>query len=270
MSYILEALAKSEHERQQQAVPDLQTQHTLYPGAGRAKSRRQRSTARRYRPAILAGLLLLLTVWLFRDQIPVALEIKITRQSDLSATPGPTTAPDPENRSGPAGKTHPDQSAAPTTTESAHEKTELQPELDTAATEAPSPHTEGKTEGIDEQPPASSPDQAVKTASTPTTVTLQPVPILLADTTEPDEVPVLQSLPFVEELPASVRDDLPKLRFAGHTFSANPKNRLIIINNAIKKEGDPVEQGVRLEAITWDGVILTFKGIRFQMITTTN
>ena len=270
MSYILEALEKSENERQQQAVPDLQTQHTLYPGAQRSKSHRPKSRTRRFRPAVLAGLLMLPALWLFRDQIPVALEIKITRQSELSTSPRPATTPDRENGLDPAGKTASDQPPAPASTESAQEKTVPQPALSAATTETPSAHSEEQTEGINTQPPAQTAGQISQTVSTQKTVTLQPAPLLATGSAEPEAIPPLQALPYMEELPASVRDALPRLKFAGHTYSADAKNRMIIINNTIRKEGDPVGQGLKLEEITWDGVILNSRGVRFQMITTTN
>jgi general secretion pathway protein B len=58
------------------------------------------------------------------------------------------------------------------------------------------------------------------------------------------------------------------MKFAGHTYSAIAGDRLIIINNGIKREGDAVGPGLKLEEITWDGVILNYRGLRFQVVTT--
>ena len=43
---------------------------------------------------------------------------------------------------------------------------------------------------------------------------------------------------------------------------------MIIINNSISREGDLVEPGLHLKEITWDGVILDYRGISFQVRTT--
>jgi general secretion pathway protein B len=129
---------------------------------------------------------------------------------------------------------------------------------------------EVKEENINGQPPAAAPDQTVQSVTVQKPITLQPAPLLLSDTNDLEAVTTLQTLPFVDELPASVRDTLPSLKFAGHTYSASPNNRMIIINNSIKREGDPIEQGLKLEEITWDGVILNSRGVRFQVMTTTH
>ena len=99
-------------------------------------------------------------------------------------------------------------------------------------------------------------------------VRLQPSPIILTGTTDAETPTAIEPLPFQEELPAAIQQELPTLKFAGHTYSSVPEERLIIINNGIKREGDQIEQGLNLDEITWDGVILNFRGLRFQVITT--
>jgi general secretion pathway protein B len=48
-----------------------------------------------------------------------------------------------------------------------------------------------------------------------------------------------------------------------HIYSANPKDRMVGINDRELREGDSVEPGLVLEQITADGMILTYKGYRF-------
>lgn len=60
----------------------------------------------------------------------------------------------------------------------------------------------------------------------------------------------------VSELPDSVRESLPAMTFSFHVYSADPQKRTIIINNRRLREGDTVSDGVVLEEITEDGVIL--------------
>lgn len=263
MSYILEALAKSEEERRQRAIPDLQTQHTIYPGMPAARRRRTFHQERRLRPMILFGILLVLTAWLFRDMLPVALEIKITRQ-------GPGT----ENGSGqqmvttpaPTQETPATEPAKTTTASSAVEQAasdiDRQQPVAESATNAPpaeeviGPSQLSATAGENTQPlPANS------------ELRLQPAPLVLKDGT-PEQLPVVTLLPYLDDLPPATRQALPQLKFAGHTYSSVPEQRLIMVNNSIKREGETIGTGLKLEEITWDGVVLDFRGIRFQIRTT--
>ncbi|MCP4339438.1 MAG: general secretion pathway protein GspB [Desulfobulbaceae bacterium] len=75
------------------------------------------------------------------------------------------------------------------------------------------------------------------------------------------------SLPFLNDLPAAMRAKLPALKFAGHTYSENPYQRMIIINGKILREGDMIDSNTRLAEINWEGVTIDFSGIRFQVKT---
>jgi len=48
-------------------------------------------------------------------------------------------------------------------------------------------------------------------------------------------------------------------------FSENAAKRMIIINNRICREGDMVEDGLFLDRIIWEGVVLRYQEIRFRM-----
>lgn len=267
MSYILEALEKSENERKQRNVPDLQTQHTLYPGVTRSKPRRLKRNVRRLRPAVLITCGLMLLAWLFRDHMPVALEIKITQSNAItekSALPDPVlqekqvlASPEPVSKI--------EQEKAET--KPAPAITQQQTLESTPSTDATHDTVEMKHEEAAEQVPVTVSNQA-ETTVIRKAITLEPAPIILAENKIAKMNATFTPLPFLEELPASVKSNLPKLKFAGHTYSSIPGDRLIIINSNIRREGDPVEPGLRLEEITWDGVILNFRDIRFQVITT--
>lgn len=58
------------------------------------------------------------------------------------------------------------------------------------------------------------------------------------------------------DLPPDVRSGLPAMTFSFHVYSADARNRTIIINNQRLREGDEVGAGVVLQEITEDGVIL--------------
>lgn len=75
------------------------------------------------------------------------------------------------------------------------------------------------------------------------------------------------SLPLFQDLSADIRAEVPELKFAGHTYSTDPVQRMIIVNGQIHREGDTVAQSTHLSEITWEGVILDFKGTRFLIRT---
>lgn len=63
-------------------------------------------------------------------------------------------------------------------------------------------------------------------------------------------------IPDRAELPVATKDTFPQLHFAGHAWSTVPSKRMIIINNAILREGDRIDPQLRLMEITRRGVIL--------------
>lgn len=66
------------------------------------------------------------------------------------------------------------------------------------------------------------------------------------------------------ELPASLRAELPSMTVTVHAYSATPKDRLVGVNDKLLREGDSLAPDLVLEKITPDGMIFTYKGTRFQ------
>ncbi len=73
-----------------------------------------------------------------------------------------------------------------------------------------------------------------------------------------------QTVTSMAELPLSVQQELPAMTISVHAYSGNPGNRLVGINNRILREGEYVVPGVKLEQITPDGMILSYKGYSFR------
>jgi len=71
--------------------------------------------------------------------------------------------------------------------------------------------------------------------------------------------------PLLDELPVAVRAAIPDLSFAGHVYSDVPLKRLIIINNRIVREGDLIVNGLTLEEIESDGVVLRYESSVFRV-----
>ncbi len=76
-----------------------------------------------------------------------------------------------------------------------------------------------------------------------------------------------KSIPFLEELSPSFQKKVPQLKLAGHVFSPDPNLRMILINNAIVRENDIVEKDYVLDEITPDGIILRTGNTRFRLAT---
>jgi len=49
-----------------------------------------------------------------------------------------------------------------------------------------------------------------------------------------------------------------------HAYSSKPDERLVYINAIRRREGESVMLGLRLEQITPDGMIFSYKGYRFK------
>ncbi len=69
------------------------------------------------------------------------------------------------------------------------------------------------------------------------------------------------------ELPLSVRKKLPQINISSHLYSIERKSRLVSINGRIMQEGYNLPDGLYLDEITRDGVILDYQGYRFHVKT---
>lgn len=68
----------------------------------------------------------------------------------------------------------------------------------------------------------------------------------------------------LSDLPPSVRQDLPAIAISGHSYSADPSLRIVLINGSTMREGQTISGGLILEKITSDGVILSYQGYRLR------
>lgn len=66
------------------------------------------------------------------------------------------------------------------------------------------------------------------------------------------------------DLPSSIRKTLPVMSVAVHAYSATPRDRLVSINGRMLREGDTLAPDLKLEQITSDGMIFTYRGYRFR------
>jgi general secretion pathway protein B len=109
-----------------------------------------------------------------------------------------------------------------------------------------------------ETPTASSEPTTHVTGSAPTPTLREPAG--LAPTQSGPENRVLA----LSDLPPTVRQEIPDIVISFLAYSSNPKDRRIMINNAMMRQGDFLGPGIGLEQITPDGVIISYKGYRFR------
>ncbi len=70
-------------------------------------------------------------------------------------------------------------------------------------------------------------------------------------------------VPTYEQVSAAPGANLPELKLDLHAYASNPADRFVFLNGVNLKEGQISPAGVRVEAITPDGAILSWHGSRF-------
>ena len=106
------------------------------------------------------------------------------------------------------------------------------------------------------------PEQIVEEAATPTvekTILPSPEP---NDTI--DETVQEQKIIAMTELPLAIQQEIPKMTISGHAYSTVPKERIVGINDRLLQEGEYLSPGLRLEQITADGLVFSYKKYLFR------
>ena len=79
----------------------------------------------------------------------------------------------------------------------------------------------------------------------------------------PAEKPADAAPRALTELPASIQQEIPAMTIQFHVYSDIPANRLVSINSLMLHEGESLLPGLKLEQITVEGMIFSYKGYRF-------
>jgi general secretion pathway protein B len=69
----------------------------------------------------------------------------------------------------------------------------------------------------------------------------------------------------LNELPEAVRRDLPKVAFGGYMYSPNPADRLVLVDNILRREGEELAPGLVLEKLLPKGAVLNYRGSRYRV-----
>lgn len=78
-----------------------------------------------------------------------------------------------------------------------------------------------------------------------------------------DVAPEQQAIPL-SELPPAIQQEIPDMTVQLHAYSSNPIERLVSVNSTRLREGENLMPGLRLEQITPDGMIFSYKEYRFR------
>jgi general secretion pathway protein B len=80
-----------------------------------------------------------------------------------------------------------------------------------------------------------------------------------------DDKPDAETLPTINEIDLTGQPALSGLHLDVHVYATNPADRFVYINMHKYREGSTLQEGPTLERIRRDGVILNFNGLRFVL-----
>jgi general secretion pathway protein B len=72
-------------------------------------------------------------------------------------------------------------------------------------------------------------------------------------------------VPLYRDVSATPGTQLPQLRLDLHVFAARPEERFVMINMHKLREGDTLPEGVHVDSITPEGVVLSYNGSKFLL-----
>jgi general secretion pathway protein B len=251
MSYILEALKKAQAERQLGNAPTLHAPQVQPGQPGAAASRKPLMIG--LGAGVLVVALGALLVWQ-RTPAPVPASTPPAGAGAMpaAAVAGPAAVPAAPAAPG-AGRT-----AAGGASNT----------LEVSAPPAPEP-VPAPARPAHAAPPAA---RAGGDAIAPTAPVRAPAgaPAVPASAAAPTPAPALapapeDSLPYLRQLPDTIQRDIPRVTFGGYMYSANPADRLLLVDKTLRHEGEEVGPGLVLEKLLPKAAVMNFRGIRYRV-----
>jgi general secretion pathway protein B len=238
MSFILDALKKSENDRQRQSSPALFEVKVAAP--------RRNFPLWAVGLGVLFGVNILVLLWFLLRQpapaTPTVSDVAAAAPASSAAPPGMVTVPATSTYIPAGGTPNVKVSAGNTSTE--------------AGVVAPSPAPPLAEEPVlSGQEPSIPPDydaRDYRPAITPAQANA-----VAAARRE-------MSAPSRDEVLAQ-GTQLPDLRLDLHVYDPDPAKRFVFINMRKLREGDSLPEGVRLDSITQTGAKLTYRGTQFTL-----
>ena len=121
--------------------------------------------------------------------------------------------------------------------------------------------------------PASAVNAPAPLAAQPNSSADEQNPEDLAPAAEPPAAPLsshvrrgtADGVPLYQDWAASGGASLPQLRLDLHVYAARPEERFVMINMHKLREGDSLPEGVHVDSITPEGVVLSYRGAHFLL-----
>lgn len=227
MSYILEALKKSQAERQLGELPSIHApQVQLHDGAASASARRTPVWLALGGVAVaVAAALLLWQPWQADAAAPAVAAVVPVVLAQAVPAPLPVAAPPAAVAPAPVAAFVPP-----------------------AATAAPVHHARPVAEPKQETPgQAVSPPVAAPAPAVPPTPAAE------------------ESVPGMRDLPEPIQRQIPAIAIGGYIYSKNPADRLLLIDKVLRHEGEELAPGLVLEKLQPKAAIFSFKGYRYRV-----
>jgi general secretion pathway protein B len=74
-----------------------------------------------------------------------------------------------------------------------------------------------------------------------------------------------EGVPLYQDAAGTPGTQIPQLRLDLHVFAERPQDRFVMINMHKLREGETLPEGVHVDSITPDGAILSYRGTRFLL-----
>jgi len=277
MSFILDALKKSDAKRRAQLGPDLAA-----PAAHVAGSSSQHS-----KPLVVWGLIGLVGILLIGGGLLWFGSDQRAPHAELQRAQSMAPIKDDALERGTEAESHPPIEAneivarttpQPTSSGASLVPAETEPTTVTSVDrdETPAISQLGPASALPAVDPESLEALEVRLAAVPPPDTQEEMADVAVETAEsesvvrnnePEEVwqPEAADYLYQWELPLTVRQSLPALDLLVHVYSKVPEERFVLINGTRFKEGDDVSPGVRLAEIRPEGALIDFRDYRFLL-----
>jgi general secretion pathway protein B len=271
MSFILDALKKLEQKRQQGSVPDLRTIHDSEPDEKKKRSL--------WPFLLLAALLLnaiLLTVWLrpWESEKPkIYIQSTVEQPNETTKTASvmessitslPVSERPPEGDESNSHEIKESEKIVSTDPHTSDEKPVIDQEHSMPQKQGVQAEADGQEKVIGEPEPEG---ETIASLVIPPAVK-EEIPVIGRTLTEEElsennkresENKVLD----INDLPQSVRRDLPDITISGHIYSDDPASRIVNINSRIIREGEFAAQNLKVTEITESGLFSVIKAYDF-------
>lgn len=265
MSYILDALKKAEKERKQGTLPDMLTVQDIV-----AEKPGKRMSGVYFLVAALVLNAVILVWWLgflHTSKTKVSQTATVENTSSVSvnkavqAVPEVPTSPVPVQAISP--ETRPVEKNIVSATErpvSANPDTKsARPKEMLDAPDAQSKLlTDHPASGSDTPKPAEISTEKAKQAEAAGRLPSAPANGFA-------EMPEENKIYKLMELPSSIRQNLPPFSVSALLYSSSPASRMVRINEQMMHEGQDLTEGVKLEEITRDGLVFSYRRYRFYV-----